>query len=138
MFGGDPFKAVAAYNAGEHAVQRWNAKYPGDDDQWVENIGFRETRDYVKRVMGGLRGVSDALSVAHGLQRRDAAAGPVVGPVARTRRAQIGAAMRAPTQRLPGPFDGSFVGIDVARIFSTLRSSIRPRTLVFKASCSTD
>jgi soluble lytic murein transglycosylase len=55
MFGGDPFKAVAAYNAGEHAVQGWNAKYPGDDDQWVENIGFRETRDYVKRVMGGLR-----------------------------------------------------------------------------------
>jgi peptidoglycan lytic transglycosylase len=55
MFGGDPFKAVAAYNAGEHAVQNWNAKYPGDDDQWVENIGFRETRDYVKRVIGGLR-----------------------------------------------------------------------------------
>jgi soluble lytic murein transglycosylase len=55
MFGGDPFKAVAAYNAGEHAVQQWNAKYPGDDDQWVENIGFRETRDYVKRVIGGLR-----------------------------------------------------------------------------------
>jgi soluble lytic murein transglycosylase len=55
MFGGDPFKAVAAYNAGEHAVQQWNAKYPGGDDQWVENIGFRETRDYVKRVIGGLR-----------------------------------------------------------------------------------
>ncbi len=55
MFGGDPFRAVAAYNAGEHAVQQWNAKYPGDDDQWVENIGFRETRDYVKRVIGGLR-----------------------------------------------------------------------------------
>jgi len=55
MFGGDPIKAVAAYNAGEHAVQQWNAKYPGDDDQWVENIGFRETRDYVKRVIGGLR-----------------------------------------------------------------------------------
>ena len=47
--------ALAAYNAGEHAVQGWIAKYPGDDDQWVENIGFRETRDYVKRVIGGLR-----------------------------------------------------------------------------------
>jgi soluble lytic murein transglycosylase len=55
MFGGNPFKAVAAYNAGEHAVQKWDTEYPGDDDQWVENIGFRETRDYVKRVMGGLR-----------------------------------------------------------------------------------
>lgn len=55
MFGGDPFKAVAAYNGGEHAVERWNAQFPGDDDQWVENIGFRETRDYVKRVIGGRR-----------------------------------------------------------------------------------
>jgi soluble lytic murein transglycosylase len=55
MFGGDIFKAVAAYNAGEHAVAEWNAKYPGDDDQWVENIGFRETRNYVKKVIGGMR-----------------------------------------------------------------------------------
>jgi soluble lytic murein transglycosylase len=55
MFGGDMFKAVAAYNAGEHAVAQWNLKYPGDEDQWVENIGFRETRDYVKKVIGGMR-----------------------------------------------------------------------------------
>jgi soluble lytic murein transglycosylase len=55
MFGGDKFKAVAAYNAGEHAVGQWNAKYPGDDDQWVENISYRETRDYVKKVIGGRR-----------------------------------------------------------------------------------
>ena len=55
MFDYDPFKAVAAYNGGEHAVAAWNKKYPGDDDQWVENIEYRETRDYVKRVIGGLR-----------------------------------------------------------------------------------
>ncbi|HJU29487.1 MAG TPA: lytic transglycosylase domain-containing protein, partial [Candidatus Binataceae bacterium] len=55
MFGGDPFKAVAAYNAGEHAVSGWIVKYPGDDDQWVENIAYRETRDYVKKVIGGMR-----------------------------------------------------------------------------------
>lgn len=55
MFGGDPFKAVAAYNGGENAVQRWIAKYPGGDDQWVENIGYDQTRNYVKRVIGGLR-----------------------------------------------------------------------------------
>jgi soluble lytic murein transglycosylase len=55
MFGGDVFKAVAAYNAGEKAVSGWNAKYPGDDDQWVENIAYHETRDYVKKVIGGLR-----------------------------------------------------------------------------------
>ena len=55
MFNDDLFKAVAAYNGGEHAVAGWAAKYPGDDDQWVENIGYRETRDYVKKVVGGLR-----------------------------------------------------------------------------------
>jgi soluble lytic murein transglycosylase len=55
MFGGDIFKVVAAYNAGEHSVSQWSARYPGDHDQWVENIGFRETRDYVKKVIGGMR-----------------------------------------------------------------------------------
>lgn len=55
MFGNDPMKAVAAYNGGEHAVAGWSAKYPGDDDQWVENIGYKETREYVKKVIGGRR-----------------------------------------------------------------------------------
>jgi soluble lytic murein transglycosylase len=55
MYDGDQFRAVAAYNAGEHAVANWNSKFPGDDDQWVENIGYHETRDYVKKVIGGLR-----------------------------------------------------------------------------------
>ncbi|HUY19807.1 MAG TPA: transglycosylase SLT domain-containing protein [Candidatus Binataceae bacterium] len=55
MYGGDRFRAVAAYNAGEQAVARWNALFPGDDDAWVENIQYRETCDYVKKVIGGMR-----------------------------------------------------------------------------------
>jgi peptidoglycan lytic transglycosylase len=55
MFGGDEFKAVAAYNGGEHAVEQWNRKFPGADDEWVENITYRETREYVKKVIGGWR-----------------------------------------------------------------------------------
>ncbi len=55
MFGGDQFRAVAAYNGGEHAVAHWVAMYPMEDDEWVENIGYRETRDYVKKVLGGRR-----------------------------------------------------------------------------------
>ncbi len=55
MFGANVFKAVAAYNGGEHAVERWNARFPGADDEWVENIDFHETREYVKKVLGGLR-----------------------------------------------------------------------------------
>ncbi len=55
MFNRNQFRAVAAYNAGEHAVMGWNEKFPGDDDEWVENIGYHETRDYVKRVIGNQR-----------------------------------------------------------------------------------
>jgi soluble lytic murein transglycosylase len=54
-FDGDLFRAAAGYNAGEQAVERWNARFPGDDDEWVENIEYNETRRYVKRVIGGLR-----------------------------------------------------------------------------------
>ncbi|MDO8434136.1 MAG: transglycosylase SLT domain-containing protein [Candidatus Binatus sp.] len=55
MFNGDSFRAVAAYNAGEHAVQKWSANFAGDDDEWVENIAYKETREYVKKVIGGRR-----------------------------------------------------------------------------------
>ena len=55
MFNGNAFHAVAAYNAGENAVSKWIAQYPGADDEWVENIAYKETRDYVKKVIGGRR-----------------------------------------------------------------------------------
>ncbi len=55
MFNGNEIRAVAAYNAGEHAVTGWNQKFPGDDDEWVENIGYHETREYVKHVIGNQR-----------------------------------------------------------------------------------
>jgi soluble lytic murein transglycosylase len=43
---------LAAYNAGPHRVKRWR-KIPGSDtiDVFIENIEFRETRNYVKKVM---------------------------------------------------------------------------------------
>ncbi len=55
MFNGDAFRAVAAYNAGENAVSKWVAEFSGPDDEWVENIEYKETRDYVKKVIGGRR-----------------------------------------------------------------------------------
>jgi soluble lytic murein transglycosylase len=55
MFHGDAFHAVAAYNGGEHAVTKWMSQFPGDDDEWVENIAYKETREYVKKVIGGRR-----------------------------------------------------------------------------------
>jgi soluble lytic murein transglycosylase len=48
--------AVASYNGGPNAVQTWLKEhntngYP-DFDYFVENIPFRETRDYVRKVFG--------------------------------------------------------------------------------------
>ncbi len=46
------FKAIAAYNAGEAAVDRWVREIDTDDiEEFVERIPYYETRGYVKRVM---------------------------------------------------------------------------------------
>ena len=51
--GGSPYLALAAYNAGAGRTREWRTSW-GDvpTDEFVERIPFRETRDYVKRVMG--------------------------------------------------------------------------------------
>ena len=43
--------ATAAYNAGPHRVKRWMPAGALDADIWVELIPFKETRQYVQRVM---------------------------------------------------------------------------------------
>ena len=51
-FEGDTLKALAAYNAGESAVEKWERQFAARAaDEFVECITFRETRDYVKRVV---------------------------------------------------------------------------------------
>lgn len=43
--------AVAAYNAGPYAVQRWIDSSSGRDlDEFTENIPYKQTNDYVKKV----------------------------------------------------------------------------------------
>lgn len=50
---GDPTIAVAAYNAGPRPVGAWAAKSEGQPlDAWVEEIPYRETRKYVRIVIG--------------------------------------------------------------------------------------
>jgi len=43
--------ALAAYNAGASAAERWLPDAPMDADVWIENIPFNETRSYVQRVL---------------------------------------------------------------------------------------
>jgi soluble lytic murein transglycosylase len=52
MFGAVP-PALAAYNAGEHRVVRWNAERVNlEPDEWIDDIPFPETQFYVKRIIG--------------------------------------------------------------------------------------
>jgi soluble lytic murein transglycosylase len=49
---GQAYQAIAAYNAGPGAVDRWQAARPNlDTDFWIETIPYKETRDYVARVL---------------------------------------------------------------------------------------
>jgi soluble lytic murein transglycosylase len=49
----DPAVAVAAYNAGPRAVAPWAKSGLAEPlDVWVEEIPFKETRRYVKIVIG--------------------------------------------------------------------------------------
>ncbi len=51
-FGGQTVLATAAYNAGEHRIDRWLPNGNALDAQrWIENIPFKETREYVTSVL---------------------------------------------------------------------------------------
>ena len=51
-FGGNPVYALAGYNAGPSAVDRWRSSRSGLElDAFVEEIPLAETRAYVKRVL---------------------------------------------------------------------------------------
>jgi len=51
-FNGNMVLATAAYNAGPHRVSKWLPKKGCEEpDIWVEQIPFRETRKYVRRVL---------------------------------------------------------------------------------------
>jgi hypothetical protein len=49
-FGGDYFRAVASYNAGEAAAKRWWKRSNGDPAAFLEGINYKETRFYLRRV----------------------------------------------------------------------------------------
>ena len=49
---GVPYVAIAAYNAGPSPTARWQSQRPNyDPDFWIETISYKETREYVARVL---------------------------------------------------------------------------------------
>jgi soluble lytic murein transglycosylase len=51
-FGGDPYQAAAAYNAGPNQVKLWARQSPGPGaDAFLTTINFEETKNYVRKVL---------------------------------------------------------------------------------------
>ncbi|WP_313426437.1 transglycosylase SLT domain-containing protein [Stenotrophomonas rhizophila] len=49
---GLPYITIAAYNAGPTPTARWQTQRPGfDPDIWIETISYKETREYVARIL---------------------------------------------------------------------------------------
>jgi soluble lytic murein transglycosylase len=50
---GEPFLALASYNAGDRAVRRWIQERPGlEREEFIDDIPYPETQNYVKRILG--------------------------------------------------------------------------------------
>ncbi len=51
-YGGQPYQVMAGYNAGPAPLGRWMSQRPAmDADFWIETISYKETREYVARVL---------------------------------------------------------------------------------------
>lgn len=51
-YGGKPYQVIAGYNAGPAPLNRWVSQRPDfDPDLWIETINYKETREYVARVL---------------------------------------------------------------------------------------
>lgn len=49
-FDGNDLYVIAAYNGGEGSVNRWLKTHRTDNDEFVENIPYDETHNYVKKI----------------------------------------------------------------------------------------
>jgi soluble lytic murein transglycosylase len=69
-YGGNLALALASYNAGSHWVRRWRERWGlTEDDVFIEDIPFPETRAYVKRVLGSYERYSSLYGQKRGERR---------------------------------------------------------------------
>ena len=93
QFGGAHF-ALASYNAGENRIVRWKAERPGmDEDEFIDDIPFPETQNYVKRILG----------TAEDYRRlyADGTVAPAPAPAARKTTAPAKTAAKKPAAKKP-------------------------------------
>jgi soluble lytic murein transglycosylase len=92
QFGGT-YYALASYNAGESRIVRWKAERPGlDEDEFIDDIPFPETQNYVKRILG----TAEEYRKIYG--RGTASPGPEVTP---GRRPSSGRVVAKPAAKKP-------------------------------------
>lgn len=52
QFNGDVELALASYNAGPHRAANWKVRFYGlEKDEFIEEVPFRETRNYIRRIL---------------------------------------------------------------------------------------
>ena len=52
QFNGDIELALASYNAGPHRAANWKVRFYGlEKDEFIEEVPFRETRNYIRRIL---------------------------------------------------------------------------------------
>lgn len=87
-YGGQPYQVIAGYNAGPAPLNRWMSQRPGmDPDFWIETISYKETRDYVARVLAfstiyDWRLNGDAMTLGDRMRGRDGKRKPFTCPLA--------------------------------------------------------
>ena len=73
--------AAAAYNAGERRVDRWIKERGGEPmDVWIENIPFKETRNYVQNVLAFSQVYAQKLNTESATLGANESSVPTAGP----------------------------------------------------------
>jgi soluble lytic murein transglycosylase len=102
---GNVAPALAAYNAGDSRVSRWLSQRHGfDQDEFIDDIPFPETQNYVKRVIGTAEDYRALYGTLSPAERADAevaapAPKPVAAKVASAKPAASKPAAKAPAKK---------------------------------------
>jgi soluble lytic murein transglycosylase len=100
QFGGAHY-ALATYNAGPNRVARWISERPGiERDEFIDDIPFPETQNYVKRILGTAEDYRRLYS-AEAAANAELDATPAVSHQAKPDQAQKTSASKSPAKKKP-------------------------------------